>query len=144
MLATLVAAIVGPYLAFVKLRAENKAVMEMLITRVERNLGASVKLLEVRNYYAEMTGQFKKMLDEALKEGNRFQQDQVRKLQERLEQLKARTLDNTVRMLEPGQNRPPHKRRRRGGRSHRPHTNQNRPQQERRGPENTNSAPKPE
>jgi hypothetical protein len=60
------------------------------------------------------------MLDEAYKEGNRFRQDHIRKLIERLEQLKARTLDKTVRILEPQQQdgRNFHRHRRRGGRRH--------------------------
>jgi hypothetical protein len=110
---TLIAAVAGPIIVYVRLRAENKAAVEQLIGRIERSMGASVKLLEVREYYVEMTDHFKKMLDEALRAGDRFRQDQARRLQERLERLKARTLDNTVRMLTPGQDNPPRKRRRR-------------------------------
>jgi hypothetical protein len=40
------------------------------------------------------------MLDEAYKEGNRFRQDQIRRLIERLDTLKVRTLDKSVRVLE--------------------------------------------
>ncbi|GEM_PF-2329197 len=103
--------------AFVKLRAAQKMETERLMAKMEESLGASVKLLEVRNYYEQMSGELKKMLDEAFKEGNRFRQDHLRRLIERLEQLKARTLDRTTRLLEnedAGHNQ--QRRRRRGGR----------------------------
>jgi hypothetical protein len=89
---------------------------------MEEALGSSVKLLEVRTYYDQMSAEYKKMLDEAFREGNRFRQDHIRRLLERLEQLKARTLDRTVRMLDQpeGQKRELHRRHHRGGRRHRP------------------------
>ena len=115
-LITLLAVVGVPILVYRRLRDENKALTDRLLARMEQNMDASVKLLEVRSYYEEMSGQLRKMLDEAYREGNRFRQDHIRRLQERLEQLKARTLDRTVRMLESEPARPPRKRRRRGGR----------------------------
>ena len=85
---------------------------------MEQSLGASVKLLEVRNYYDQISAEYRKMLDEAYREGNRFRQDHVRRLIERLEQLKARTLDRTVRILESEETQPFQRRRRRHGRRH--------------------------
>ena len=117
---TLIAAVVAPTLVYLRLRATQMAETERLMAKMEESLGASVKLLEVRNYYEQMSGELKKMLDEAFKEGNRFRQDHLRRLIERLEQLKARTLDRTTRLLEnedAGRNQQRHRRRggRRGG-----------------------------
>ena len=118
----LVASVVAPVLVFLRLRAQQRAETERFIARMEQALGSSVKLLEVRTYYDQMSAEFKKMLDEAFREGNRFRQDHIRRLIERLEQLKARTLDKTVRMLDQpeGPPRPFHRRHHRGGRRHRP------------------------
>ena len=114
---TLIAAVVAPVIAVLRLRAAQKAETERLMAKMEESLGASVKLLEVRNYYEQMSGELKRMLDEALKEGNRFRQDHLRRMIERLEQLKARTLDRTTRLLEAeNSERPSRNRRRRGGR----------------------------
>lgn len=116
---TFVAAVVLPLVIYVRLRKQMQADAAQMLTRLDENLGASVKMLEVRNYYGHMSGEYKKMLDEAYKEGNRFRQDHIRKLIERLDQLKARTFDKTVRILEQ-QQQEPHggHRRHRGGRRH--------------------------
>lgn len=116
----LIAVVLVPMLFYVRLRTMQRLETERLLTRMEQSLGASVKLIEVRDYYEFMAGELKKMLDEAFRDGNRFRQDHLRRLSERLEQLKARTLDNTVRILAANGQRPAHKRRRRGGRRHRP------------------------
>jgi hypothetical protein len=118
----LVASVVAPVIVYLRLRAQQRAETERLIARMEEALGSSVKLLEVRTYYDQISAEYKKMLDEAFREGNRFRQDHVRRLTERLEQLKARTLDRTVRMLDQpeGPKRDFHRRHHRGGRRHRP------------------------
>lgn len=113
---TLIAAVVAPLVAVMRLRATQRAETERLLAKMEESLGASVKLLEVRNYYEQMSGELKKMLDEAYKEGNRFRQDHLRRLIERLEQMKARTLDRTTRLLETEDAS-----RQNGGRRHRRH-----------------------
>jgi hypothetical protein len=122
----LAASVVAPLLVYLRLRAQQQAETERFIARMEQALGSSVKLLEVRTYYDQMSAEYRKMLDEAFREGNRFRQDHVRRLIERLEQLKARTLDRTVRMLDQpeGQKREFHRRRHRGGRRHHPPTGQ--------------------
>ena len=96
----LVASVVAPMIVYLRLRAQQRAETERLIARMEEALGSSVKLLEVRTYYDQMSAEYKKMLDEAFREGNRFRQDHIRRLIERLEQVKARTLNRTVRMLD--------------------------------------------
>jgi hypothetical protein len=118
----LVASVVAPVIVYLRLRAQQQAETERFIARMEQALGSSVKLLEVRTYYDQISAEYRKMLDEAYREGNRFRQDHVRRLIERLEQLKARTLDRTVRMLDQpeGPKREFHRRRHRGGRRHRP------------------------
>ena len=121
----LAAAVGGPLFVYFRMQARQRAESERLMARIEQALGSSVKLLEVRNYYDQMAAEYKKMLDEAYKEGNRFRQDHIRRLVERLEQLKARTLDRTVRILEPQNGRQETRRRRhRGGRRFRPPTGQ--------------------
>ena len=118
----LAASVVAPVIVYLRLRAQQRAETERVIARMEQALGASVKLLEVRTYYDQISAEYKKMLDEAFREGNRFRQDHIRRLIERLEQLKARTLDRTVRMLDQpeGPARQFHRRHHRGGRRHRP------------------------
>ena len=118
----LVASVVAPVIVYLRLRAQQRAETERFIARMEEALGSSVKLLEVRTYYDQISAEYKKMLDDAFREGNRFRQDHVRRLVERLEQLKARTLDRTVRMLDQpeGPKRDFHRRHHRGGRRHRP------------------------
>jgi hypothetical protein len=125
----LAASVVAPILVYLRLKAHQRAETERFIARMEEALGASVKLLEVRTYYDQMSGEYKKMLDEAFREGNRFRQDHIRRLIERLEQLKARTLDRTVRMLDQpeGPKREFPRRHHRGGRRHRPPTGQQPP-----------------
>ena len=82
----LVASVVAPMIVYLRLRAQQRAETERLIARMEEALGSSVKLLEVRTYYDQISAEYKKMLDEAFREGNRFRQDHVRRLIERLEQ----------------------------------------------------------
>lgn len=138
----LFAALGMPLLVYVQLYKRQREQSEKFIARMEESLGASVKLLEVRNYYEQMAGEFKKMLDEAYKEGNRFRQDHLRRLVERLEQLKARTLDRTTKLLEPEGGRPPRRRNRR----RRPSGNPNRPQgpaQPQKPPQGPTQPPKP-
>lgn len=77
-----------------------RADMAQMMKRIDQNLALGVKLLEVRNYYQETSAQLKKMLDEAYKEGNRFRQDQIRKMTARLDTLKTRTVDKTLRILD--------------------------------------------
>ena len=116
---TFVAAVALPLAVYVRLRRQMQADAAQMLARLDENLGASVKMLEVRNFYGQMSGEYKKMLDEAYKDGNRFRQDHVRRLIERLDQLKARTFDKTVRLLEQPQEAPGSQRRRhRGGRRH--------------------------
>jgi uncharacterized protein HemX len=125
LLLILAAAVGAPVFLYFRVQARQRAESERLMARIEQALGSSVKLLEVRNYYDQMAAEYKKMLDEAYKEGNRFRQDHIRRLVERLEQLKARTLDRTVRILEPQNGRQQFRRRRhRGGRRFRPPTGQ--------------------
>ena len=90
-----------------------------VMNRLDRNLAATVKLLEVRDYYQETSTQLKKMLEEAYKDGNRFRQDQIRSLMARLDTLKARTVDKTVRILDSEAERRTSKRRRRSRRPRR-------------------------
>jgi hypothetical protein len=125
----LAASVVAPVIVYLRLRTQQRLETERVIARMEQTLGASVKLLEVRTYYDQMSAEYKKMLDEAFREGNRFRQDHIRKLIERLEQLKARTLDRTVRMLDQPEGAPRqfHRRHHRGGRRHRPPTGQQPP-----------------
>lgn len=121
---TLTAGIVGPILLYGHLQKHRQAETEKLRNAIDTNLAAGVKLLEVRNYYDETSAALKKMLQEAYKEGNRFRQDQIRKLVDRLDALKARALDKTVRILDSGTPPPSRKRRHRSRRPRRRNTSQ--------------------
>ena len=87
---TLLAAVAVPWFLHLRAQARLREQTDRLLSRLDQNLGAATKLLEVRAYYEETAAAYKRMLDEAYKEGNRFRQDQMRKLMERLETLKAR------------------------------------------------------
>jgi len=104
MLLVLAACVGVPLGLYLRLRRRNREDIERLMERVDRSLDAAVKLLEVRNYYQETAESLNALLQEAYREGNRFRQDQIRKLIERLEALKSRTLDRSVAALqgEPG------------------------------------------
>jgi len=115
----LIAACVVPVWVYRRLIAQVRNEVSQLTSRIDKNLGASVKLLEVRDYYEQTSRDLKKMLDAAYKEGNRFQQDQIRKMLARLDTLKVRALDKTVGILESETGQPPRKRRRRSRRSRR-------------------------
>jgi hypothetical protein len=119
---TLIAAIIIPIILTQRLQTKVKEETSQLISRLDQQMGAAVKLLEVRDYYSQTAAQYKKMLDEAYKEGNRFRQDEIRKLQERLEALKARALDKQVRIL--SNESPARKRRRRKPRNRNPQNQQ--------------------
>ena len=109
----LATSIVVPIVLYRRLLAQQKQQTSQFISRIDQHLGASVKLLEVRDYYEETAKALKKMLDEAYKEGNRFRQDELRKLIDRLDAMKARTLDKQVRVLEGDKSQSVKKRRRR-------------------------------
>lgn len=110
---TLVAAVGAPVFLFRRLLSKQKAETSQMSSLLDRHLGATVKLLEVRDYYEETSRALKKMLDEAYKEGNRFRQDHIRKLIDRLETMKIRALDKQVRILDASSAQAPRKRRRR-------------------------------
>ena len=109
---TLLAAVGVPLILYRRLLKKQQSETSQFISRIDKHLAATVKLLEVRDYYEETSKALQKMLQEAYKEGNRFRQDQLRKLLERLEALKVRALDKQVRILEGGGSQPTKKRRR--------------------------------
>jgi len=106
------AAAVTTLVLFLRQRKLHRAESRQLISQLDQGLAASVKLLEVRNYYHDASAALQKMLKAAYKEGNRFRQDEIRKLVDRLETLKVRVLDKSVRILEPGDTPRPKRRRR--------------------------------
>lgn len=93
--------------------------VSQMTIRLDQDLGAGAKLIEVRDYYQQASASLKKMLDDAYKEGNRQRQDELKRLLERLEAMKTRALDKSVSILGPDQAAAPRKRRRR---SRRPRT----------------------
>jgi len=118
---TLIAAVLVPLAIHRLLLKRVRDEVSQLTRRLDQNLAAGVKLLEVRDYYQQTSAELKKMLDEAYKEGNRFRQDQIRKLMQRLDALKTRALDKTVSILNPQEGPSKRKRRRRPrGRRQRP------------------------
>lgn len=118
----LVAVAATPVVLYRRLLRTVRTEVSRLISRMDQNLSAGVKLLEVRDYYQQTSAELKKMLDEAYREGNRFRQDQIRKLQDRLDALKVRALDKTVSILDAGEAQGPRKKRRRRPRRRKPKT----------------------
>jgi len=110
---TLIAAVVTPLFVYRQIVRQYQAQTAQLISNLDRNLGAATKLLEVRDYYEESAAALEKMLQEAYKEGNRFRQEQIRQLLDRLKTMKVRALDKQVRILESESDRTTKKRRRR-------------------------------
>ncbi len=114
---TLIAAVAVPIILYQRLLNRVRSETSQLISRLDKNLAASVKLIEVRDYYDETSAALKEMLDQAYKEGNRQRQDDIRKLVNRLETLKIRAVDKQVSILTPdGGNSRRKKRRRRSSR----------------------------
>ena len=114
-----VAAFIVPITIYRRLIEHVRSEVSRLTKRVDQNLAAAVKLHEVRDYHQGASAELKKMLDEAYKDGNRSRQEQIRKLMQRLDTLKVRTLDTTVSVLDSDDKRRPRRRRRksRGSRS---------------------------
>ena len=95
----LATAVIVPIIITRRATAKVRSEVSKLISHIDKNIGASIKLLEVRDYYETTTAELKKMLDEAYKEGNRPRQEAIRKMIQRLDTLKARALDKTVKVL---------------------------------------------
>ena len=125
----LIASVSIPILIYERLTKKSDSQISQLTNRMDQNQNASAKFLEVRDYYQQTAAALKKLLDEAYKDGNRFRQEEIKKLLDRLETLKVRVLDKTVRLLDG--NKPKSSRRRRKKRrprNRRP-SNQNRSNQ---------------
>jgi hypothetical protein len=91
-----------------------------LAEKVGESIEAGVKILAVRQFYEETYAEYQRMLNEAHRDGDRRQQDRLRRLIETLATLKARVVDRTSRLLEDDGERTIHRRRRRR-RPRRPH-----------------------
>ena len=95
------------------------AKLDAVTTKVGESLDAGVKLLEVKNFYEETHADYQRMLNQAHRDADRSTQDRIRRLIDRLNTLKARTLDSTSQLLSPEGSKPRRKRRRRPRRSSR-------------------------
>lgn len=91
------------------LRAQN----ERVVARVDEGLGASAKFLEVQEYCNETTREMQRLISEANKERNRQRVDQIRRMRDRLEAMRARVIDKTVNLIGGEEPRPKKRRRRR-------------------------------
>ena len=113
-----------PLLIYMRVTKSLRGEVSRMTGRLDQNLGAGAKLLEVRDYYQQTSSALKKMLDDAYKEGNRSRQEEIRRLLDRLETLKARALDKSVAILDAKDGASGSRRRRsrrpRGGRRKRP------------------------
>jgi uncharacterized membrane protein YccC len=117
--ANLVLTLATPILLDRRSRRQQRELTRQLIGQMEQSLSASVKLLEVRNCYEEVSRALHKMLQNAYRDGDRFRQDELRKLIDRLDAMRTRVLDKTVRLLEPAGGEAGRPRRRRGRRGRR-------------------------
>ena len=95
-----------------------------LTQSVNETMNAGAKLVEIRDYYEHANDEFQRMLKEAQRDADRPKQDRYRRLLDRLNALKARTLDRTASLLDSdGKDSPRVRRRsssRRSRRSRRP------------------------
>ena len=114
---TFVLVVCGNVLALLlhrKLDRKLSGELRNLAEQVSSSVEAGPKLNEVRDYYESANAEFQKLLNEARREGDRPKQERFRKLIERLNTLKSRTLDKSAKLLESnGGNSTRSKRRRR-------------------------------
>ena len=96
----LVSSVLFPLLIYIRVTKSLRGEVSRMTGRLDRDLGAGAKLLEVRDYYQQASSALKKMLDDAYKEGNRSRQEEIRRLLDRLETLKVRALDKSVAILD--------------------------------------------
>ena len=82
---------------------------------VERNLDYATKLLEVRDFHDFLRKETDEMLAAAYAAGDRPQQERIQKIQERLETMRARTLEKTMALLGTEDSKPKRVRRKRQG-----------------------------
>ena len=132
----LAAAVIVPIVIARRTTAKMRSEVSQLISRIDKSLGAAIKLLEVRDYYDTTATELKKLLDEAYKDGNRQRQEAIRKMIQRLDTLKARALDKTVRILD-GDAKTASRKRRRNTRRPRRNPRQQNAQRRQNKPNNT-------
>ena len=96
----LISSVLFPFLIYLRVTKSLRGEVSRMTGRLDQDLGAGAKLLEVRDYYQQTSSALKKMLDDAYKEGNRSRQEEIRRLLNRLETLKARALDKSVAILD--------------------------------------------
>ena len=102
------------FVCYRRLRSRLSAEINSLGERVSSTVDAGAKLNEVRDFYEHAEPELQRLLNEAHREGDRKKQDRFRKLVERLNTLKARTVDRSARLLDPeGEGSSRRKRRRR-------------------------------
>jgi hypothetical protein len=90
---------------------------EAVSAKVSEGVGAGAKLLEVKTFYEETNADYQRILNQAHRDADKTTQDRIRRLIDRLNTLKARTLDKTSELLEDTRSKPRRKRRRRPRRS---------------------------
>ena len=96
----LFSSVLFPLLIYIRVTKSLRGEVSRMTGRLDQNLGAGAKLLEVRDCYQQTSAALKKMLDEAYKEGNRSRQDEIRRLLDRLDTMKVRALDKSVAILD--------------------------------------------
>jgi len=96
--------------------------LQKLGQQTNEGLNTAPKLLEVREFYQYASEEIQRLLNEAHREGDRAKQDRFRRLLERLNTLKARTLDRTAKILDPSEDE--NRRRRHSRRPFRPRNRQ--------------------
>ena len=88
------------FLLYRKIGKRFSAKLDTFAETVSEGVSAGAKMLEVRDFYDTASAEYQRLLNEAHRAGDREKQDRYRKLIDRLNALKARTLDQTSRMLE--------------------------------------------
>ena len=117
------------FLVYRKLAKRFSSKLDTFADTVNEGVNAGAKMLEIQDFYDTASAEYQRLLNEAHRAGDREKQDRYRKLIERLNALKARTLDRTARMLDDGEKAddPSKARRRRPRRSRRSRSSRRRP-----------------
>lgn len=125
------------FLLYRRLDRKLSGAIRSLADQVSASVEAGPKLNEVRDFYEYASGEFQKLLNEARRDGDRPKQERFRKLMDRLNRLKSRTLDKSVKLLESnGGNGNSKRRRRRRPRAQKPASNAPAERKPNSGPEN--------
>lgn len=98
----LTASIIVPLVTYRRAIQHWQQALSVLAEKLEAIAESPAKMLEVREFHAQMMEMVEAVLSEARKRKDRRLLEQALRMRERLEVLKARVLDKTLRLVEEG------------------------------------------